>query len=115
MLKSTSDSYYEASLERLGFAQQLFDDSKYPDRYYAAHLFSGLAVECMLHAYQLKHSATFEARHDIERLARESKFDRLVPKSERETYSAIFATMNKRWRSNHRYFTRRDVERYLQA
>ena len=114
-MSSTAQSYFEVALDHLATAQKLFDDADYENQYYLAHLFSGLAVECMLRAYLRRKTDQFEARHDLYQLASEAGFLDLVPKRERDPLGAALTLLNRRWRSNHRYLRARDLERHLQA
>ena len=73
-MKSTAETYFDASLEHLLLAQELHREG----RYAPTHFFAGLAVECMLRACLLKETDAFESRHDIIASARESRFFDLV-------------------------------------
>lgn len=113
-MKSTAETYYKISLEHLEFARQMLDDPNYATRYYLTHFFAGVAVECMLRAFLVKSNRSWQARHDLHQIAAEAKFFDLVPKSQKIEFSGKFTILNKRWNSNHRYFTMREVERHLQ-
>lgn len=56
-----SDSYYTAARERIKEAQFLHEN-----RYYTLSMYiSGLAVECMLRAFRLLKDPSFDERHDL--------------------------------------------------
>ena len=98
-MKSTAETYHEASLEHIEAARQFHEagaDS-------LSHYFAGLAVECLLRAY-LRSADKFDADHNLETLADKANFYELVPLAQRENYGAKFSEINQRWRSNHRYF-----------
>ena len=105
----TAQSYRKAALEHLRFAGESHDAGEY----YYAHYFSGLSVECMLRAYRLRISRTFDARHDLYELARYARFFDLVSSELQTEYSAKFITLNLRWRSNQRYMSEEQLRRYL--
>lgn len=107
----TENTYREASNEHLKKAQDLFDSGSY----YLSHYLSGLAIECHLHAWRL-HSTKekgFSSRHDLEQLANESKFFDIIPMKRSEEFSIIFTDINKRWRSDQRFDTEKQVLDYL--
>ena len=99
-MKSTADSYFSAATEHLATAYWLHQEG----RFHLAHYFSGLSVECMLRALILKRSPQWDARHDLEALAREARYFDLIKPQHWLRHAEYFAGLNKRWRSNHRYF-----------
>ena len=113
-MKSTAETYYKTSLEHLEFARQMLDDPNYATRYYLTHFFAGLSVECMLRAHLLRITQQWNSRHNLYQLADEAKFFNLVPKNQQIEFSGKFTTLNKRWRSDHRYFAVREIEKHLQ-
>ena len=104
-MKSTADTYYNAALEHLNFAQWLWTQ----DRFHQSHYYSGLAVECILRAYLLRITSEWESRHDLYKLAKESHFFDVVPSELQADYGAKLCTLNERWNSNHGYFSARQI------
>jgi len=64
-----SNHYFEASLERMSQAHDLYETR---GNYALTMYVAGVAVECMLRAYILKKSKEFESRHDVVALFKES-------------------------------------------
>jgi hypothetical protein len=108
-MASTEQTYREAAKEHLSRAYDEFDDGAY----YLSHYLSGLAVECYRRAYLRRKTSEFDSRHDLQMLAKESGFYGIVPQGQALHFSTIFATMNLRWRSNHRYYSERQLLDYL--
>jgi len=100
-MASTSESYRAAAGEHLERAQDLFTNGSY----HLCHYLAGLAVECHLRAHIRAKTSVFDARHDLELLAIEADFYDAVPISRHGWFSAVFSVLNRRWRSNHRYFS----------
>ena len=107
-MKSTAETYRNAAMEHLARAEALHAGRQY----YLSHYFSGLAVECMLRAH-LRRQEKFDADHNLAELAEKANFYDFVSSSSRESYGAKFYEMNRRWRSNHRYFNEQNVRSYL--
>lgn len=105
----TAESYRTAALEHMERAQDFHAER----RYFLAHYFAGVAVECLLRAYLLRISPEFDSRHDLYQLARESRFFDLVPSELQREYGRKFTMLNLRWRSNHRYATEEQWRKYL--
>jgi HEPN domain-containing protein len=108
-MSSTEQTYLLAAREHLERAQVLFDN----ESYFLAHYLSGLAIECHLRAWLRRNTSDFDSRHDLELLAKESGFYRIVGKARVSDFSPIFTMVNKRWRSNHRYYSERQLLDYL--
>lgn len=108
-MASTADSYREAAKENLLRAQASFNSGQY----FLSHYLSGLAVECHLRAYLLQIKTQFDSRHDLRELAKEAKFFQVIPSGNAKNFSAKFATLNSRWRSNHRYYSERQFLDYM--
>ncbi len=108
-MASTAESYRIAAIEQLARAQDQFDGGSY----YLTHYLSGLAVECHLRAWLRRRTDQFDPRHDLELLARESGFYSEVSSGRVSEFSSVFTMANKRWRSNHRYYTERQLLDYL--
>lgn len=105
----TAESYRITSLEHMARAQEFHAEG----RYFLAHYFAGVAVECLLRAYLLRISPEFDARHDLYQLARSSRFFDFVPYELQREYGFKFTTLNLRWRSSHRYATEEQWRGYL--
>lgn len=58
-------------------------------------------------------SNDFDPRHDLVELANKSGFYEIVPASEIDRLSALFSSLNRRWRSNHRYYSNRQFLDYM--
>lgn len=110
-MSSTEETYRIAAREHLLRAQDQFDNGSY----YLAHYLSGLAVECHLRAYLRRKTREFNSRHDLERLARESGFYGVVSSERASDFSPVFEQVNLRWRSNHRYYSERQLLDYLNS
>jgi HEPN domain-containing protein len=108
-MSSTEETYRRAAREHLERAQDLFDNGSY----FLAHYLSGLAVECHLRAWLVRKTKEFDSRHDLDRLAVESGFYRAVADDQDWDPSAVITTAQKRWRSNHRYYSERQLLDYL--
>ena len=108
-MPSTSESYRAAALEHLERAQDLFAGKSF----FLCQYVAGLAVECHLRARIRVHRATFDAHHDLDRLARQSGFYDIVPASETDRFSTAFGDLNRRWRSNHRFYSERQFLDYM--
>lgn len=109
MALSTADTYRVAALEHLNRAFRLHDS----EEYFLAHFVAGLAVECYLRAYLRLLTDEFNSRHDLRELAKEANFYRIVPRNLEASFSADFETLNLRWRSNHRYYSERQLLDYM--
>ena len=73
-MKLTAEHYFQAARDRIKQAQALYlQGTGYALTMYDA----GVAVECMLRAFKLRHDATYDERHDLERLFRASGMLRL--------------------------------------
>jgi HEPN domain-containing protein len=63
-----ADHYYRAALERIEDARLLYSNERFALSMYV----SGLAVECLLRAFYWRRNPSFDARHDLLRLFKES-------------------------------------------
>src|SRR5256885_2213046 len=108
-MASTAETYRQAALEHLGRAQRLYDE----EHFFESHYFFGLAVECHLRAYLRRVSDDFDPRHNLDDLAKHARFFNIVPRELSEHFSTMFATLNTRWRANHRYFSERQLLDYM--
>lgn len=64
-------------------------------------------MECYLRAFLRQATDTFDSRHDLIGLAKESGFYDIVPQTRVADFSAKFGLLHNRWRSEHRYFSER--------
>jgi hypothetical protein len=108
-MPSTADTYRDAAKEHLARAQELFSS----EQHFLSHYLSGLAVECHLRAYLRRRTDEFDARHDLQELAKQSGFFDIVPSGRANDFSAKFSTLNLRWRSNQRYYSEREFLDYM--
>ena len=108
-MPSTVETYRSAANEHLVRAQMLFEH----EEYFLCHYIAGLAVECHLRAVLRRKKDTFDSRHNIVELAKESGYYDLVPLDELSNYSSYIALVNLRWRSNHRYCSSREFLDYM--
>lgn len=109
MLLSTAETYRAAANEHLQRVLVLHEQGEY----FLAHYLAGLAVECHLRAYLRRRTNQFDARHDLNELAKEANFYNIVPQSRIDEFNADFQTMNARWRSNHRFYSERQFLDYM--
>lgn len=109
MALSTAETYRAAAKEHLERAFQLHGDGEY----FLAHYVAGLAVECHLRAHLRRITDQFDSRHDLRELAKDANFYSLVPRPLEEAFSSDFETLNLRWRSNHRYYSVRQLLDYM--
>ncbi len=100
---STARTYRDAAREHLARADALWAG----EQYFLAHYMAGLAVECYLRACLRRRTDDFDARHDLNHLARQAGFYDLLPQNRVEDFSFKFSRLNLRWQSNHRYFSER--------
>jgi len=98
-----ADTYFKASQEHLDEALSLFA-SEGEKRYLYVHYWAGIAIECMLRAYQLRHNKEWEGRHDLLQLFQDG-FDQVGSNRSAEKTSALLNEVVRRWNSNHRYAT----------
>jgi len=110
-MPSSEDTYKNAAKEHLERAHDQFQRGNY----FLVHYLSGLAVECHLRAWLRRKTKDFDSRHDLQLLAKESGFYNIVPYELTSTFSANFEMINIRWRSNHRYYSERQLLDYLNS
>lgn len=108
-MASTAETYRSAAKENLERAQALWER----ESYFLAHYLAGLAVECHLRAYLRRVTSQFNARHDLEQLATESRYYQIVPAAQTADFSERFGLLNLRWRSSHRYYSERQLLDYM--
>lgn len=103
-----AEEYRGAAYERYEAAVSAFSGKQYS----MAHYLAGIAVECMLRAYQNRRDKQFSSKHNLYNLARESRFLDLLP-PERADLRGIFEEMSLRWHNDHRYYPERKLRSYL--
>jgi hypothetical protein len=81
--------------------------------YLTCHYLSGLAVECMLRAYRWRIDGSWDGRHVLPKLYRESRFDALVSKTEYSRMADSFSLITSRWSNGHRFTSPAKLARYL--
>ena len=81
--------------------------------YHTCHYLCGLAVECMLRAYRWRIDASWDGRHLLPKLYKESHFDALVSEKEHEKMSESFSVVASRWSNTHRFTSPAKLEKYL--
>lgn len=97
--ENPAEVYKEAAREHKTLAAELHGSG----RYVMAHYVAGLAVECILRAYQYRISPIFRGRHDLLVLYRESGFASIVAPEEEQKVAAAFTEVVRRWNNSHRY------------
>lgn len=103
-MRFTAEIYRDAAEERLLEAGELH----VVGAYLMAHFLAGLAVECILRAYRLRiaeYPSQFEERHDLFRLMKAARYDRLFPSAKREELASALTYVQLHWRNNHRFLT----------
>ncbi len=94
-----AEIYREAATDHVRLARELHDAG----RYVMSHYLAGLAVECILRAYQYRVSPVFSGRHDLQTLYRDAKFDNgMTPEQKIDTVAAL-TDVTRRWSNSHRY------------
>ena len=114
-----ANDYYRAALERMRQARLLYQSG---DSFAMAMYVAGLAVECILRAFRWRKDATFDGRHDLLRLFKESGILRLDeelleskgvdPIQLRTTVVAFRAAMNTvvlLWANDYRFASERQL------
>ena len=101
--------YLAAAEERLSEAGALFRQ----EHYVMAAYVSGVAVEALLLAYQMREGAAHDAKHSLARLAENGKFWEGMTRKQREAIAAALGEVMTRWRNNHRYRSERAFLDYL--
>jgi hypothetical protein len=81
--------------------------------YLTCHYLCGLAVECMLRAYRWTIDASWDGRHVLPRLYKESRFDALVSDKEAGRMAASFTVITSRWSNDHRFASPSKLEKFL--
>jgi HEPN domain-containing protein len=94
-----AEHYLEASKERVFSAFCLYDSTRYVEAIY----FAGVAVECLLRAYRKRYLGTFDERHDLTELMKNSSIASFIPVEQNQEFGAALTTVWRRWKNNYRY------------
>lgn len=94
-----ADQYLRAAQERQHDAQILYDARRYAWSIYS----SGVAVECILLAYQVRKSKAYDARHDLRSLYTSCNISQSLRINERERISFAVDMVAAVWNNSHRY------------
>ncbi len=105
----SGEGYRAAAAEHVTVASELYDLKQYVLANYVA----GVATECIFRAYRHKIDPEFDARHDLLRLYKISKFVEVVPAARVEEYAAHVGTVAVQWSNNHRYRAEKALRTYL--
>jgi len=104
-----AEIYRDAAEEHVSLAQELHDEG----RCVMAHYGAGLAVECMLRAYQYRINPVFSGRHDLQALYRDAQFDTALSPDEKEKANAALTEIARRWSNSHRYRSEEALRLFL--
>jgi HEPN domain-containing protein len=120
-----AEHYYRAGAERMAQARYLYDSG---DSYALAMYAAGLAVECVLRAFRWRKDPSFEGRHDLAKLFKESGLSDLDEARMRaravtadEVLKAAVArqaavdTVAKLWSNNYRFASEARVRAHLKS
>jgi len=98
-MESPAEKYYRAALERIEDANFLHNEGHYPFAMYA----SGLAVECLLRAFRMLKDPSFEERHDLWQLWKQTALADIRRESSYEKIHTLLGYVNARWRNSYRF------------
>ena len=93
------EHYLQAAQEQVVSARRLHKQRRYPAAIYLA----GVAVECLLLAYQTRANPVFESRHDLRNLLRESGMSGFIRPKDRRKLSVQIGDVWVRWKNNYRF------------
>ena len=102
-MASNAKTYYRAALERVEDARLLHTEGHYAFAMYA----SGLAVECLLRAFRLLKDSSFDERHDLWRLWRNSALAEIHRDSSYARIHTLLSEVAVRWQKFVSLFCRR--------
>ena len=94
-----AETYRDAAREHIVAAQEMYLAS----RFVLAHYLSGLAVECILRAYQYRISPVFSGRHDLRALYNDAQFGSIVAPEDDARVSTAMVEVTRRWSNSHRF------------
>lgn len=104
-----AQDYLDAAKERVEDSRSCFEREQYA----VAHYLAGLAVECLLRAYRLRHDSQFDARHDLVMLRRQSQFYSFIPFEDSVKLNASFTALAIRWSNDDRFRSEPALRRKL--
>lgn len=104
-----AEVYKEAAQEHKTLAVELHAAG----RYVMAHYVAGLAVECILRAYQYRLNPVFSGRHDLQALYRDAQFALIVAPDEEQKVTSALTEVMRRWSNSHRYRSERTLRLFL--
>lgn len=108
-MRTGAETYKDASSEHVLVAIDLYDAG----HYVMAHYCAGLAVECILRAYQVRLKAEFDSKHDLKKLSHDAKFSKIFPESRAAEYESLFTNLARRWNNDFRFRSVKSLRRYL--
>ena len=104
-----AETYKEAAQEHKTLAVELHAAG----RYVMAHYVAGLAVECILRAYQYRLNPVFSGRHDLQALYRDAQFASIVAPAEEQKITSALIEVVRWWSNSHRYRSERALRVFL--
>ncbi len=108
-MNSVAANYYRAAFERIKDANLLHDEERFPLAMYA----SGLAVECLLRAFRVLRDPTFDARHDLVLLWKQTALGDVRRETTYKQIHDLLAEINKRWQNSYRFASNDEVRSSL--
>ncbi|MEK7730061.1 MAG: HEPN domain-containing protein, partial [candidate division KSB1 bacterium] len=105
----TAETYYRAAWERIKDAYLLQNEGHYPFAMYA----SGLAVECMLRAFRLLQDTSFDERHDLWQLWKNTELSNMRQGATYERVYALMSDIHGLWRNSFRFVSINELRSYL--
>jgi HEPN domain-containing protein len=108
-MRINAEIYYRAAFERIEDAHLLHEEGHYPFAIYA----SGLAVECLLRAFRVLKEPSFDERHDLWLLWKNTA---LSDVHREPSYSQIYQTLmtiSRFWNNGHRFASQNALRNFL--
>jgi HEPN domain-containing protein len=105
----TAEKYYKASLERIEEARLLHAHGRYVFSIYT----SGLAAECMIRAFRILRDSSFDERHDLWRLWKNTSLAYITNKKFKEQMYAGIAEISNLWKNNYRFLPENDLRAFF--
>ncbi len=89
-------------------------DVQYRNGLYVLAIYtSGVAVECILKGYKMRLEPTFDSRHNLYKLWKESGFSAIIPHRHAERYGNTLTDIAIRWSNSHRYRSENALRTFL--
>jgi HEPN domain-containing protein len=104
-----SDSYYQAAQERIKEARFLHEKGFHSLSMYV----SGLAVECLLRAFRLLKDPTFDERHDLWQLWKNTELANIHSKFYHKKIHISMGVVMSLWRNDYRFRSEAALRAYL--